>query len=477
MIRFSDINFRYSDAQEELLRAPELLRNAYVDANGILEDVFIPEKYLVIGAKGSGKSALSSKLQLERRWDLFVRADELEQFDFSLLEKTGGERVAGSSISVWQFLILIRFLSLMQLDEKNIAVCERLMRVSSGLEKAGLHASEDLTKIVQFTSRRGVYAAIKSVLGEFGANSSQENQSKYKDPPALVEAIKTIFQSLAPSECHFFLILDGLDYVARGGRTNFGQIADLVDAVRVVNNFFGGIGWKAKAVVLIRDEIFMRLPHANLAKRQSDNGIGLVWYENAREPFETNLMQVIEKRARLAGFDLQIEKLWSHWFDEKIDGRESVSFILDNTRYMPRDLIAFFRSLQKLNKTPKFKREDVLAALASYSDWFLQELKDALVGMIQDEVKDALPSVISSCGRRFSFDILKSELMDQCGVKESECHAIAKELFGASWIGNAWKTDKGTDRYSWAHRKRNASFIPSKEIVVHAGLWKALNLI
>ncbi len=64
MNTFKEINFKYTDAEEEKLYAPELLDQAYVDINGILEEIEKSENFLVIGPKGSGKTALSSKLQL-----------------------------------------------------------------------------------------------------------------------------------------------------------------------------------------------------------------------------------------------------------------------------------------------------------------------------------------------------------------------------------------------------------------------------
>jgi uncharacterized protein YndB with AHSA1/START domain len=54
---------------------------------------------------------------------------------------------------------------------------------------------------------------------------------------------------------------------------------------------------------------------------------------------------------------------------------------------------------------------------------------------------------------------------------------IAKDMFNASWIGNVWKTADGTDRFSFKHRKRNAAFNRKHGLIVHNGLWKALNLV
>ena len=81
MANFSDINFKYTDAEEERLYTPQLLEEAYVDINGILDAITSPEKFLVVGTKGAGKTALASKLLLmdKHRWDLFVDGDILEQ--------------------------------------------------------------------------------------------------------------------------------------------------------------------------------------------------------------------------------------------------------------------------------------------------------------------------------------------------------------------------------------------------------------
>ena len=61
---FRNMNFKYTDAEEEAIYAPELIESAYVDINLILKEIKEPSKFLVIGPKGSGKTALSEKLKL-----------------------------------------------------------------------------------------------------------------------------------------------------------------------------------------------------------------------------------------------------------------------------------------------------------------------------------------------------------------------------------------------------------------------------
>ena len=478
---FKDINFRYTDAQEERLHAPELLEKAFVDIDNVLEEIDRPEKFLVVGPKGAGKSALSSKLQINSssEWNLFVSADELEQFEFNLLEKTGAEKNTsiGGATTVWQMLLAIRLIPLLLSDESVRDCNQNLINFHESLKKYGLISSESLISIVQYTSRRGIFSNIKSAIAGLSGEQVDEEKFKVKDPAAVVEAIKRVLLKIRGANSKYYLILDGLDHPVRNSRSNAEYIADLINAARLLNNFFIDIRVAAKVIVLVRDEILMLVPDPNLTKRINDNGIHLKWYDNTREPLHASLFRILEKRAALAGESGTAAELWNAWFPDQIHNRESVRFVLDNTRYLPRDLISFFREIQKIRETPPFSDSDVLSALNNYSDWFQQELSDALVGLIDEKIRTEIPSILSVLGREFSFEKFGDIIKSRCPKEDHEIEGIAKELFRTSWIGNVWKTNQGSDRYAWQHRKRNASFNRKYCMIVHAGLWKSLNLV
>lgn len=273
-------------------------------------------------------------------------------------------------------------------------------------------------------------------------------------------------------------MIDGLDYVLRDGRNNSPFIADLINAVRQLNIYFHQRGINAKTIILIRNEVLQLVPDPNLTKRMNDNGVQLKWYDNVRSPFDTSLLEIISKRASVAGFEGSAKKLWGDWFPPSINKSSSLDFVLVNTRFLPRDLVSFFRELQKLGKKPPFDKIDVLSALNNYSDWFLQELSDALVGLMDENLRTVMSDMITELGREFTLDQFQEKLIEYGFSKERfPAEQIARDLFNASWIGNEWDTDKGTPRYSWKHRKINAKLNVKHKIVVHSGLWKTLNLI
>ena len=136
---FKDINFRYTDAQEEKSYSPEIIEETFVDVENILEEILRPERFLVVGAKGAGKSALSSKLQIDatKKWNLFITIDDLEQFNFNLLSKSTLEKTTGINgiINVWQLLLFIRFISLFLSDQKVYEMNIDLINVNNSLKK------------------------------------------------------------------------------------------------------------------------------------------------------------------------------------------------------------------------------------------------------------------------------------------------------------------------------------------------------
>ena len=234
----------------------------------------------------------------------------------------------------------------------------------------------------------------------------------------------------------------------------------------------------AKTIILIRNEVLQLVPDPNLTKRINDNGVQLRWYDNVRSPFDTSLLEIISKRAHIAGFEGSARELWGEWFPPSINNSNSLDFVLVNTRFLPRNLVSFFRELQKIGKNPPFNRVDLLSALNNYSDWFLQELGDALVGLMDENLRTDMSDIITELGREFTLDDFQGKLTEYGYDKgKYSVEQIARDLFNASWIGNKWDTDKGTPRYSWKHRKINAKLHVRHKIVVHSGLWKTLNLI
>ncbi|MCX9462295.1 hypothetical protein IG567_18105 [Vibrio cholerae] len=344
----------------------------------------------------------------------------------------------------------------------------------SDLKTYGFLSSNSLLQVVQETSRKGLYSKFSTTIASFQGKAEKAIDSKVKDPAELVEAIESALKELPEITSKHYLVIDGLDYLLRNGRGFSGYLADLIAAVRQVNNYFSELKNQSKVIVLFRDEVLALVPDPNLTKRINDNGIPLDWYDKEGKPFDSYLLQVIESRAQIAGFNKDIKYLWKEWFPVQIANKDSILFVLDSTRYLPRDLISFFRSLQALKKEPPFNDQDIFSALNSYSDWFASELSDALVGLVDENVRDSIEGIFSEIGPKFDTNEFK-ESLEEYGLDKEHAEKILHTLFNTSWIGNVW-TKYDSPRYAWKHRRKKSVFSPRKKSVVHNGLLKSLSL-
>ena len=63
MCKLKGINFGYADSEKELRETPELFDKAFVDPCNYLDELLYGIKFLVLGRKGSGKTAYGAKIR------------------------------------------------------------------------------------------------------------------------------------------------------------------------------------------------------------------------------------------------------------------------------------------------------------------------------------------------------------------------------------------------------------------------------
>ena len=108
---FKNIKFGYAAAETEGSRAPELLQYAFLDQFGAVENTLSGNQFLLLGPKGSGKSAIAEKMRLiaETRQDLTVKIRRLSTFPYKLFGRivAGKEEAQVRYPRAWDWLLLV----------------------------------------------------------------------------------------------------------------------------------------------------------------------------------------------------------------------------------------------------------------------------------------------------------------------------------------------------------------------------------
>ena len=114
------ISFGYASAEKESTRAPDLLVRGYFDLHEVCADALDGDHFLVLGYKGSGKSAIGERLRLLHVNDSqkFIQVLNLEDFPYATFSKLvgGPEAPQARYPTAWSWILLIYVLSSLESD-------------------------------------------------------------------------------------------------------------------------------------------------------------------------------------------------------------------------------------------------------------------------------------------------------------------------------------------------------------------------
>ena len=159
-------------------------------------------------------------------------------------------------------------------------------------------------------------------------------------------------------------------------------------------------------------------------------------------------------------------------------GVSTKKFLTDLTRHTPRDFIALLTQIQRAAKGSPVAKAEIVEGAKLYSEkYFLPEIKDELVGYVSPrELQMFLNSVGEIHERRFSMSTL-GKVASTLGLQRDKLDVLMHALFSASAVGMTWRDSHSKqERFEFKFRNPNASFSPKRTVVLHKGLWKALNV-
>jgi ABC-type dipeptide/oligopeptide/nickel transport system ATPase component len=479
---FHRINFGLAAAETEKERSPELLLGGFLDAQGYVEKIQDGERFLLLGRKGSGKSAISGRIQLlaEDLPDLLSTEWTLTDFPFNAFaeilrgEETPEVRFAAN----WEFLLLVALMNSFRSDAgAKAAGSPSLPETLEALEKLAMIPGKDLTALVKQTSKREFKLGIPEIA-QFRSGTNRQDVSP--DLPALVRLLFATLQDVCfrtrTSKRHLIFI-DGLDDVQTKRDIQYSALAALVVAVDRLNRNLRKYGVKAKIVLLCRSDLFNRLVGPNLNKIFQDSALSLNWYNDTRDRRNTDLVALINHRA---GASLgRVVDVFDEFLPSTVKGQPTITFLMEDTRHNPRDIIQLFNRIQKHTKRACATEQEVLNACRDYSEsYFRDEIQNEVSRLPESEGTLKTIRAISMLGKReFDIEDLSGMMAADERFKGVNPRLALEQLFDCSAVGNIRRgAFDQHDRFVFKYRNLSADFNPNDSVLVHNGLLKALVL-
>ena len=163
MVPFKEIRFGFASAEKESADAPELLIDGYYDFDEIISEVTHGSRFLVLGYKGSGKSAVAERLKLmaENDSELFVTTMYLSEFPYTSFKKivSGDSEPESKYPTAWAWLIPLTLLQSFKEDNGG-SFSGNPDSVFKRLEAVGLMPAPSLKELVLVSSKQSFRALL-----------------------------------------------------------------------------------------------------------------------------------------------------------------------------------------------------------------------------------------------------------------------------------------------------------------------------
>lgn len=475
MVYFKDIKFGEISAEQEKNECPDLLIKGLIDDGGIVNKIIRGNKYLIYGQKGSGKSAIGTRIALEYKDSHEVRPRycKMNDLDYKLFKQFDTSRESNKSERFsknWSTILYIAILDMFDRNPEYTALSKSAKDAIKYLKNANVLPSDKISSIITKASKNKL---IKIPIGE----ANMKTEFRYESHEELHEQLRHSVITSKSSALQMLLI-DELDEVLSFKSEHYAILSALLRATAQVNETLVDEGINVKIVLFIRTDMLDKLDYPNKQKVVSGYGEELSWYQEGVQPQDTNLIRLLNVRASLSA-GTEIHNLFSYFnFPRHCRGKEIRKYILDNTRHLPRDIVQLMHYIQ-IQCRDKIDEKNLTVAISHYSmDYFYGEIRDNLAGMIGETDRDNMLRLFTYLQ---SYDTTEGKLRELAETNQLKIDfdKTLPILYDVGAIGNVSifvDDGKKTKRYHFKYRERYSMYNKNLGIIIHLALQHALKV-
>lgn len=440
------------------------------------------KKYFVIGRKGAGKTALCEHFTQQRSHDVFAEKLTFKQFPFNeLYSRTNASFTTPNQyITLWKYLI---YATICRLMLRNEAIDEEFRSELAALFGDNMPLSRRVKK----------WVGKEFGISLFGLSVKISNQSPGNAPDTWIDYVdyaEDLLKQYA-GEATYYVLFDELDEDYRDivNADQYHQytalITSLFKAVQDIRTIFSEQpDTRLYPIVFLRDDIYEIVQDSDKNK-WGDFRVDLFWdHEKIRRLIAFRISRALDSQCEEI---LPFDEAWARVFGRKkiAYGHEqkqrvtTFDYIARSTLLRPRDFVAYLQNCAEhaiqTESSGVISPRIVKIVDKAFSNYLREELTDELFAILPDiaNIFDAISQL-----RKWNFSIPELEeahlqQVERGFVKEKNVKFVLQVLFMFDVIGNA----PGRNRFVFRYLNREARLNFNERVVVHRGLFKALQII
>ena len=337
-------------------------------------------KTLIIGRKGSGKSAICLMLRdslLGEKRACLVTPDEISANEIRRFHLLGIPPQQSKQL-IWHYVFTVQ-------------IAKFILEFSKRTEAHVSDVPDELTSIRRFlldngelddlTTTERFWRIVERLKGSFsveafgvkvGAGVEHPSQGlKAKDHLDLLESkLVAIAEKLGVGESgrHFHLLLDQIEKVWSDDKESDSMVIGLLLAMTELRSKFTFL----KCTLFLRTDIYEKLQFGDRDKLRGQE-FHIDWDD-------TTLLELIYARAQAScSMNVTNDLLWKELFPREVAGLRTTVFLVNRTLMRPRDIIQLCNACRDTARTNGHRfisEEDIKQALALYSNWKLSDLQN-----------------------------------------------------------------------------------------------------
>jgi hypothetical protein len=441
------------------------------------------DRFIVVGRRGTGKSALTYKLQkewLEKKHIVIVIAPNEED----LTGLRGVVKKYGDKLN--------RIRSAVKIGWRYALIMEILLALSSHYKTQQLVTGTPIySEHVKPWEKSGASPLIrlkKILYAKFNSNEpAEENISELASRLDLTNIHNQMLEILAKAERGLVVLIDRLDEGYESDTLGIGIIDGIIygtDEIRVAAN-------NVQTIIFLRDNIFraIQTEDEDFSRNIEGSHLRLHW-----DPQELFYLACKRLRQSLSAKGIDVKKLesdarlWNSVTAQELHGREGFRRCLQMTLYRPRDVISLlntaFHLAQKQDRHVLIL-EDIEAAsrfissvryddlTKEYTSVFpgLRELTKAFAQITPRISVIQAREIIAQFALK---DGLEAQIIQHLRVLGTP-DEIIKALYGIGFFG---LFDSSTGSFVFSHdgKRPNQLFGENAILLIHPCYWNALNV-